>query len=47
MKNDLYASAQQAIVEDAPWLFLYSPMKHWGMRANIFWQPTIDGVMLF
>ena len=47
MKNDLYASAQRAIVEDAPWLFLYSPMKHWGMRANIFWQPTIDGLMLF
>lgn len=47
MKNDLYASAQRAIVKDAPWLFLYSPMKHWGMRANIFWQPTIDGLMLF
>jgi peptide/nickel transport system substrate-binding protein len=47
MKNDLYVSAQKAILEDAPWLFLYSPMKHWGMRANIFWQPTIDGVMLF
>ena len=47
MKNDLYASAQKAILEDAPWLFLYSPMKHWGMRANIFWQPTIDGVILF
>lgn len=47
MKNDLYASAQHAILEDAPWLFLYSPMKHWGMRANIFWQPTIDGIMLF
>jgi len=47
MKNDLYASVQQAIVEDAPWLFLYSPMKHWGMRANLFWQPTVDGLIVF
>lgn len=46
-KQALYSHIQQQIVRDAPWLFLYSPMRHWGMRSNIFWQPTVDGLMVF
>ncbi|MEM6430931.1 MAG: ABC transporter substrate-binding protein [Deinococcota bacterium] len=46
-KQALYSQVQQHIVRDAPWLFLYSPMRHWGMRSDIFWQPAVDGLMLF
>jgi peptide/nickel transport system substrate-binding protein len=46
-KQALYSQVQQHIVHDAPWLFLYSPMRHWGMQSNIFWQPTVDGLMVF
>jgi peptide/nickel transport system substrate-binding protein len=44
-RRALYRRAYRQIRDDAAWLFLYSPMRRWGVGpAAAGWQPRVDGV---
>jgi ABC-type transport system substrate-binding protein len=52
VRVQLYRQAYRLIHEDAPWIFLYSPMDMWVVRDRITkalpeWGPGVDGLVLF
>jgi peptide/nickel transport system substrate-binding protein len=52
VRVQLYQQVYRLIYEDAPWIFLYSPMDMWVVRDRITkdlpdWGPGVDGLVLF
>jgi peptide/nickel transport system substrate-binding protein len=46
LRQDLYRRAYRLIRDDAPWIFLYSPVLSWGMSSRgRCLNPGIDGVI--
>jgi peptide/nickel transport system substrate-binding protein len=47
-RRRLYRRAYRLIRDDAPWIFLYSPVRFWGVGPRLEgWRPGIDGVIRF
>lgn len=45
-RQALYRSAYQQIHDDAPWVFLYSPMLRFGVGPRVRgWRPGLDGLI--
>ena len=45
-RTRLYQRVTQTIYEDAPWIFLYSPIFTWGINEEMQnWQPTVHALI--
>lgn len=45
-RQTIYRQAFRMLRDDAPWLFLYSPLLHWGRSdAAKDWRPGVDGLI--
>ena len=48
LRRRFYRLAYSMIREDAPWVFLYSPTRFWGVGPRLRgWRPGVDGVIRF
>jgi peptide/nickel transport system substrate-binding protein len=47
-RREIYRRIYTLVREDAPWIFLYSPTRYWGVRTSLEnWKPRADGLLLF
>jgi peptide/nickel transport system substrate-binding protein len=48
LRRRIYRLAYRMIRDDAPWVFLYSPVRFWGVGPRLRgWRPGIDCVIRF
>ena len=48
LRRRIYRLAYRMIRDDAPWVFLYSPVRFWGVGPRLRgWRPRMDGVIRF
>lgn len=46
-RQRLYRQAYRSIRDDAPWIFLYSPLLTWASASGLSWQPSPGGFVQF
>jgi peptide/nickel transport system substrate-binding protein len=47
-RQAVYRRIYTMVTDDAPWIFLYSPTRYWGVGATIKdWAPRADGLLHF
>ena len=47
-RQAIYRQIYTIIHDDAPWIFLYSPTRYWGVGPNMKdWRPRADGLLIF
>ncbi len=47
-RQAIYRRIFRIVRDDAPWMFLYSPIRYWGAGPALTdWQPRADGLLLF
>jgi peptide/nickel transport system substrate-binding protein len=47
-RQKIYREIYSIVRDDAPWVFLYSPINYWGVRSTLEgWEPRSDGLLLF
>ena len=46
-RQSIYREIYGIIREDAPWIFLYSPIRYWGVGLDMTdWRPRADGLLI-
>jgi peptide/nickel transport system substrate-binding protein len=47
-RRAIYQRIYTLVRDDAPWIFLYSPTRYWGVSAAMReWKPRADGLLIF
>ncbi|MFC1627915.1 ABC transporter substrate-binding protein [Gemmatimonadota bacterium] len=48
-RQGIYREIYELITDDAPWIFLYSPTRFWGVNSRTMkdWRPRADQLLLF
>ena len=47
-RESLYQKAHRLLRGQAPWIYLYNQMEHWGVSSNLTgWEPTVHGLVSF
>lgn len=47
-RRAIYQRIYTLVRDDAPWVFLYSPTRYWGVSAAMpDWKPRADGLLIF
>jgi peptide/nickel transport system substrate-binding protein len=48
-RQEIYREIYEIVTEDAPWIFLYSPIRYWGVSSVTMpdWRPRADQLLLF
>lgn len=47
-RQAIYLEIYTIIRDDAPWIFLYSPIRYWGVGPTMKdWKPRVDGLLTF
>jgi peptide/nickel transport system substrate-binding protein len=47
-RQAIYRRIYTMVTDDAPWIFLYSPTRYWGVGPTIQdWEPRADGLLIF
>ena len=47
-RQAIYRRIYRMVRDDAPWIFLYSPIRYWGAGAAVpDWRPRVDGLLVF
>jgi peptide/nickel transport system substrate-binding protein len=47
-RQAIYREIYSIVRDDAPWIFLYSPTRYWGVGATMEeWEPRADGLLIF
>ena len=47
-RQTIYRQIYSMVRDDAPWIFLYSPTRYWGVcPAMTDWKPRADGLLIF
>jgi len=48
-RQTIYREIYEMITDDAPWIFLYSPTRYWGVSSATMedWHPRADQLLLF
>jgi peptide/nickel transport system substrate-binding protein len=47
-RQNIYRNIYSMITADAPWIFLYSPIRYYGVKSSMKdWRPRADGLLIF
>jgi peptide/nickel transport system substrate-binding protein len=47
-RQKIYRQIYRIVRDDAPWIFLYSPTRYWGVSSEMKdWKPRADGLLIF
>ena len=47
-RQAIYQRIYTIVRDDAPWIFLYSPTRYFGVSSTMTdWQPRADGLLIF
>ncbi len=47
-RQAIYRRIYTIVRDDAPWIFLYSPIRYWGVSSSMQeWRPRADGLLIF
>lgn len=47
-RQSIYREIYQIVRDDAPWVFLYAPVRYWGVGDTLStWEPRTDGLLIF
>ncbi len=47
-RQAIYRRIYSMVTDDAPWIFLYSPTRYWGVSSEWpDWKPRADGLLIF
>jgi peptide/nickel transport system substrate-binding protein len=47
-RQKIYWQIYTIVSDDAPWIFLYSPTRHYGVSSSLEdWRPRADGLLIF
>ena len=47
-RQAIYREIYDLVTEDAPWIFLYRPIRYWGVSPRLpDWRPRADGLLIF
>ncbi len=47
-RQAVYRRIYKIVRDDAPWIFLYNPLKYWGVGPALAdWTPRVDGLLVF
>ena len=47
-RQEIYRRIYRIVRDDAPWIFLYNPLRYWGVGPALAgWTPRADGLILF
>jgi peptide/nickel transport system substrate-binding protein len=47
-RQAIYRRIYSIVRDDAPWVFLYSPTRYWGVAPTMMdWKPRADGLLIF
>ena len=46
-RQAIYRRIYRIVRDDAPWVFLYNPIRYWGVSSDLAeWRPRADGLVL-
>jgi peptide/nickel transport system substrate-binding protein len=47
-REAIYREIYSIVRDDAPWVFLYRPIRYWGVSLQLpEWKPRVDGLLIF
>ena len=47
-RQKIYRQIYTLVRDDAPWIYLYRPIRYWGVGLNLKeWKPRMDGLLIF
>jgi len=47
-RQAIYRETYSMVRDDAPWIFLYRPIRYWGISPRLLeWTPRADGLLIF